>query len=393
MKPFLLSMMITLLTSLATQASPNYVAMRGGIQNSGAVFTQTGNGRVAFLGGSITAMDGWRDLTSAELEKRFPNTKFDFVDAGISSTDSTMASFRLEQDVFANSPVDLLFIEHSVNDNHNSRTHDERIRAVEGTIRHARKLNPNIDIIAMYFAEPDNMAFYTHGEESPIIADHDRVTQYYDLTAINLAKQVTEDIARGDYNWKDDFKNLHPSPFGHKVYAKRIASVFDTAWNNVDLTKSKIKAHPMPTKPIDPLNYERGRYLSIQTAQVLTGWQYFDAWKASDDAATREHFQGVPTLEALKPGAEFSLDFEGTAIGLRVVAGPDVGIIEYTIDGKPYPPLDQFTKWSHYLHIPWAYMLATDLKLGKHRLVLKTTEKKNEKSKGHATRIQQFMVN
>ena len=29
-------------------------------------------------------------------------------------------------------------------------------------------------------------------------------------------------IARGEFTWEDDFRNLHPSPFGQKVYARSI---------------------------------------------------------------------------------------------------------------------------------------------------------------------------
>ncbi len=374
-------------------ASPENTAMRGGIRNSGAIFTQTKKGRVAFLGGSITEMNGWRALTYKALEERFPDTKFDFVHAGLASTDSTMASFRLEQDVFGQGPVDLLFMDHSVNDNHNMRDQQQRIRAVEGIIRHARALNPNIDIIVQYFAEPANMAFYAKGEESPIIVDHDRVTQYYDVTAINLAKQVHEDVASEKYSWDKDFKDLHPSAFGHEVYVKKIGEVFDASWRKEALAKVEVKPHWMPEAPLDALNYERGRYVDVQTAEVVTGWQYYDSWKASDGAGTRRQFQHVPTLEALKPGAAFAFDFEGTAVGLRVVAGPDVGMLEYSIDGEAYEPLDQFTPWSERLHIPWAYMLATDLKPGGHRLELRISDKKNEKSTGHAARIQEFLVN
>ncbi|OPZ97206.1 MAG: hypothetical protein BWY71_01688 [Planctomycetes bacterium ADurb.Bin412] len=87
------------------------------------------------------------------------------------------------------------------------------------------------------------------------------------------------------------------------------------------------------------------------------------------------------------------LKFTGTAIGLLEVAGPDVGIIEFSIDGQPFQKLDQFTFWSDYLHIPWAYMLATDLPTGDHEITIRITDQKNEKSKGFAARIEQFLVN
>ena len=40
-------------------------------------------GRIAFLGGSITHNGGWRDELMRYFTKRFPQTTFEFVAAGI----------------------------------------------------------------------------------------------------------------------------------------------------------------------------------------------------------------------------------------------------------------------------------------------------------------------
>ena len=64
------------------------------VEDSKQVFESTGMGRVVFLGGSITFMSGWRDMVCAELERRFPETKFDFINAGIPSTGSTPGAYR-----------------------------------------------------------------------------------------------------------------------------------------------------------------------------------------------------------------------------------------------------------------------------------------------------------
>jgi pimeloyl-ACP methyl ester carboxylesterase len=370
----------------------DYFDLRRGLANSGAVFTHTKKGRVAFLGGSITEMDGWRNLTQDELRRRFPDTEFDFIDAGISSTDSTLAAFRLASDVFARGPVDLLFMDHSVNDRHNNRTSEERVRGVEGIIRHAHALNPNIDIIVQYFVEPFSMDLLNQGLVPPVIADHDRVTRYLDIPAIDLAREVTERIREGDFTW-EQFRDLHPSPFGHAIYATRIAKAFDMAWNGVDLAEAPIRPHTLNPIPLDPLNYGQGAYLPPDAATIVSGWRYIPAWHPADSAGTRKQFVGVPALEATSAGAALTLDFEGTAVGILVTAGPDVGMLDYTIDGRPYPLLDQFTEWSAGLHIPWAYMLAADLAPGRHRLELRTATASHERSRGTACRIEQFLVN
>ena len=370
----------------------DYFDLRRGLVKAGAVFTQTGRGRVAFLGGSITEMEGWRNLTQDELRRRFPETEFDFIDAGVSSTDSTLAAFRLESDVFGHGPVDLLFMDHSVNDRHNNRTVVERIRGVEGIIRHAQALNPNIDIIAQYFVEPFSMDLINQGLVPPVSADHDRVTRYLNVPAIDLAREVTERIRKGDFTW-EQFRDLHPSPFGHAIYAARIAELFDAAWKDVDLATAPVTPHALNPVPLDPFNYARGRYLALGDAKLADGWQLLPAWHPGDGAGTRKQFVDIPVLEATAPGATLELDFEGTAVGLLVTAGPDAGILEYTLDGMAYPPLDQFTEWSDRLYIPWAYVLASELPAGLHHLVLKTAVDKNSASHGTACRVVRFFAN
>ena len=94
-----------------------------------------------------------------------------------------------------------------------------------------------------------------------------------------------------------------------------------------------------------------------------------------------------------KPGATLKLKFTGAAVGIFVVAGPDAGNVEFSIDGGPKRTLDQFTRWSGGLYLPWAYVLDADLEPGDHELTLTTAKSKNPKSRGAATRIVKFLVN
>ena len=87
------------------------------------------------------------------------------------------------------------------------------------------------------------------------------------------------------------------------------------------------------------------------------------------------------------------LKFQGTAVGIFVVAGPDAGNVEYSLDGQASGMQDLFTPWSGGLHIPWTYVLAGDLSAGSHELTLRLSSKKNPSSKGHACRVVQFLLN
>ncbi len=372
--------------------SDRYIALRAGLPNCRVRFAVEKTGRVAFLGGSITHMsNGWRSMVGGLLQKRFPETRFDFIDAGIPSTDTAYGPFRLDRDVFARGRVDLLFVEFAVNDQTNGRTATESIRGMEGIVRQARRANPAIDIVMLHFVDPDKMAMIRKGRRPPVIASHEKVAGHYGVPSIDLAREVTERIDAGEFDWKA-FGDLHPARFGHEVYARSIDRLFDLAWAKPLPTGARVQPPRMPDGPVDALNYERARLVRLEEARVVGGWQRVARWTAKD-AATREGFCNVPMLVARQPGATLKLAFTGTAVGLVVAAGPDVGILEFAIDGGDVRWVDQYTQWSHALHIPWVYMLDADLTPGRHELVLRTANAKHPKSKGHACRIVQFVAN
>ncbi len=43
---------------------------------------------------------------------------------------------------------------------------------------------------------------------------------------MNLEQEVTERIAAGQFVWDNDFKDLHPAPFGYALYARSIIRLF-----------------------------------------------------------------------------------------------------------------------------------------------------------------------
>ena len=372
----------------------NYFELRDGLENAHRQFTKNGNGRVAFLGGSITEMTGWRQMVQEDLRGRFPETEFDFIDAGIASTDSSYHAFRLPTHVLHRGKVDLLFVESVVNELHNERSPEAQRRGIEGIIRAARKHNPAIDIVLVYFVDPSHEGVWKEGITPEAIAHQNAIAALpaYNVPSINLSGEIVDRIARGEFEWKD-FGDAHPKPMGHVIYANRIARLMDAAWCDFEYNAPEgIVARAIPFAA-DPKSYSNGRFMDIRRAEVIGGWDYIDAWQPKDRAGKRKQFIDVPVLEASEPGAELVIPFEGTAIGILVTAGPDAGILEFSIDGKDYAPLDQFTRWSAGLHIPWVYMLDDELEPGSHRLKLRMSEEKNDDSTGHTSRIQQFLVN
>jgi hypothetical protein len=264
---------------------------------------------------------------------------------------------------------------------------------MEGIVRQARMLNPDIDIILMYFVDPGKMKTYNNGSVPAVIRNHEKVAEYYQLPSLNLALEVTNRINAGQFDWPNDFRNLHPSPFGQNVYFRSMKHLLDTAWTKPLPENVNLKPNRMPDEPFDPFSYYRGRYVDIGEAELVEGFVRDTAWNPKDGKGVRKGFVDVPVLKAEHPGAELRLKFNGTAIGVFVTCGPDVGIIEYSIDESSFRQLDQFTQWSSNLHLPWAYILDAELSRGRHEITIRTTNKKNPKSSGHACRIVYFLVN
>lgn len=345
---------------------------------------------VAFLGGSITNMNGWRDKVCQYLEELYPATKFSFVNAGIPSLGSVPHAFRLQTDVLDKGRIDLLFIESAVNDYANGTTELQQRRAIEGIVRHAYASNPLMNMVMMAFVDEFKMADYKEGKTPLEVKVHDDIARYYQLPFINLAEEVSKRIFNKEFGWEDDFKNLHPSPFGHEIYFNTIKTFLRKSF--IGNTVSEPVAKNMPS-PLQKLNYANGNYISIDKVSAKKGFVVNPLWEPVDRAGTRTGFVNVPILMGEKPGASVDLVFNGTAIGIAVVAGPDAGIISYSIDGKEKQSVDLFTQWSKNLHLPWYILLDDVLKKGKHKLHLEIAGRKNESSEGNAVRIVHFLVN
>ncbi len=389
-------------TGFADQVRPvrtpygyDYFVSRGGLTNCRSQFEREKTGRVAFLGGSITAAPGWRDQVCDDLKRRFPDTKFDFINAGIPSLGSTPGAFRYQRDVLAHGPVDLLFEEAAVNDDTNGFSNNEQLRGMEGIVRQARLANPKIDIVLLHFVDPGKIEQINRGETPAVILNHEKVAEHYQIPSINLAREVTERIHAGEFTWANDFRDLHPSPFGHDLYAKSIYRLFDAVWKDSNAAPVQNSLPP----PIDPHSYFRGRLIQPQEALesqsviIENGWKLDRQWEPTDGQGTRPGFVKRPVLVAEEAGATLKFKFTGSAVGLFVVSGPDTGTAEFRVDHDKWQTQELFTQWSPHLHLPWAKILAADLEAGDHLLELKVANTTDSKSKGHAIRVVFLLVN
>jgi sialidase-1 len=367
--------------------SDHYYHMRDGLRNCRGKFTREKAGRVAFLGGSITRMPGWSDLTTTLLRERFPDCDLDFVNAAIGGTNSTCGVFRFDSEVLHRGPVDMLFLEFAVNDADAASVDNQRLQAMEGIIRKARRSNPAMDILVLYFVDQSKVDRYHEDKEPEEITDHEAVMRHYRVPAINLAQEMTRRLDAGEFAWETFAGDTcHPNPFGHEQYLGCIRHFLNEAWEN-DIPET-VASYTMPI-PLFADNLEHAKLVGTDCAEDVQGWEMVTGWTPDKVC----NFEGpVNVLAAVTPGAELSLSFTGSTVAANAFAGMDAGVLLVEVDGAAPREVDMYDYYSEFFHRPVFRVLANGLAAGDHRVRIRMAERNNPKSEGNAARVLQFGI-
>lgn len=388
----------------------DFIQLHGGsLAASCQTFRSKPSANVAFLGGSITEMNGYTKLIEEKLKALYPSCKFNFINAGISSTCSDTGAFRIQKDILSKVPqgqLDLLFVEFAVNDNQDGHFPADRSkRAMEGIVRQALKHSPNCDIAFLYSANESHLANYAKGsvniDKAPVaydntrqpgtvpheIAAHEAVAEHYRIPSINFAADVQQRMQHGEFDWQK-FGGVHPAPFGAAIYGDDVACLLEAQ------LRTPIEQQPTRGQlplPMDSLNLEDAGLVMPDKAQADADWTLGQPdWKTIR-GSFRKTFANYPMIYATKPGATLTLSFQSSRIGIFLLAGPDAGILQVSIDGQPPKDFDLYHSYSSGLHYPYSVVFAEGLnKNVPHTLKITISEKHNAASSGTAARIMYF---
>jgi len=350
--------------------------------------------RVVTMGGSITENKRGHSAQIPEwLKQRFPKADFQFTNAGIASTCSTTGAFRLENDVLSTGRVDLLIVEFAVNDDQDAgHAKRECIRGMEGIVRHLRRAQPRADILMVQYVNPGMLETVISGKTPLAISAHESVAQHYGIPSVNVAGEIASAVKEGRYSW-EDYGGTHPKAFGYTVAVNMMIAALEKGMAKSENAEAVTKDHPLPL-PLERGNYGGGKFTDVQDAYWLGGWKF---GKVSRDllplGAIRSRYEEYDILRAEEPGTTLYLNFQGKSIGAFVLAGPDAGIVEMSVDGSPWQQQTLYHHYSSKLNYPRSVTFAADLSSGIHQLVLRVSDKKPDGSQGNAVAIMFFEVN
>lgn len=368
--------------------------LRGDMRNSQIQFEQKKRGHVAFIGGSITEMDGYRPKVCAMLKERFPDTVFTFTDAGISSTCSDTGAFRLERDVLSKGPLDLFFVEFAVNDDQDGvQDYHDALRGMEGVIAQARRHSPNVDIVMTFFVNENILRRLRAKQSAASIDAHTKVAEHYGVSVNNLAQELADLLDADKMDWKK-FGGTHPNDYGNTMCATMIRKALLSAWSAPLAADAAPRPYPAKTL-VDEKSYSKGRFLPFSDVKVDANWRKgVPDWPKENNGAVRGRFLKSPMIYSITAHAKLTIDFTGTAIGAYMLAGPDTGIIRCTVDGGQSKEIDTLHRFSGF-NYPMTVMFFNELPGGEHRLELEILDNRPGRIKpgGTAFRVIAFTAN
>lgn len=342
---------------------------RKGLPNFFAKANKAGSEiKVGYLGGSITAQNGWRVKSLAHFQSMFPGAKFSEINAAIGGTGSDLGVFRVQQDVLDQHP-DLLFVEFAVNDG--GADPKQIIRCMEGIVRQTWKTNPDCDICFVYTITEALVGPMLEGKYQRSASAMEKVAEHYGIPSIHMGMEVAKLAKEGKLIWRgklpktdaekaevgDKFvfapDSVHPHPeTGHELYLQAIVR----SLTPIRTASGAAGAHALGA-PFDAGNYEQAKLVPISQATLSSGFTKLDP--AKDDMAKR--FPRLKELyRASKPGETITFKFKGTRASIYDLVGPDCGQAIVTIDDQPAKTTPRFDAYCTY-HRLATLVIGTDL--------------------------------
>jgi len=310
---------------------------------------------VAFLGGSITEMNGFRPRVMEMLRKRHPAVAFAEIAAGLSSTCSDTGAFRLERDVLAKGIPDIFIVESAVNDDQDGHFDYWRcVRGLEGSVRHMLMVNPRCHVIIGLMVNRRQYEQIKEGETPVPYAAARDVAGRYGVALADVGSALVASERAGGLNWSD-YADCHPSPGGCDFSARLVFEAIEKDYDPL-LTPSE---RPIPV-PLDGFSYFMAYEMSLGAVMCPSSWRVIRPDWQRIPGNKRAYFMSGEVLESVDTNMCATVSFHGTALAALVTAGPDSGDLEVSVDGGEFRPARLMADHGA-LHYPHTLMLADNL--------------------------------
>ena len=397
--PLLLALAAVLPAADFTEVPAVECRPRGGLPNFLAkAATEGAELKVAYLGGSITAQNGWRVKTLAHFRKEHPRAKFTEINAAIGGTGSDLGVFRLQQDVLSKQP-DLVFVEFAVNDG--GADPARIIRCIEGIVRQIRRADPRTDVCFVYTVTEALVPALLDGKFQRSAGAMEKVADHYGVPTVHMGLEVARLAKAGRLLWKsplprteaeraalgDKFvfapDGVHPhESTGHELYLQAVVRSLPL----IAKASASAASHALPA-PLAPDNFERARLEPVGRARLSEGVTLADM--KADPFAKRWAVRLPQMAPLTRPGQSFTFRFRGTHAAVYDVVGPAGGKVKVTLDGGAPRVVARFDSYCTYPRLS-VFTVGTDLEDREHVVSVELTDERVDKAAVLAQRAQKI---
>ena len=342
-KLFLLFLTLVITGGLLAAEAPVYhpvkaekIRLREGCPNIIRKMKEGARVRIGYLGGSITAQNGWRVQTLDWFKKTYPNAQISEINAAIGGTGSDLGVYRVGYDVLRHEP-DLVFVEFAVNDGGADPL--TIWRNMEGIIRLIWRHNSQTDIMFVYT--------YRLGNEKDIIAGNcpqsssamEILADFYGIPSVNFMVPTVAAEQAGKLIYKSDQKpegkiwfstdGVHPRNEGHEIYTAAIADAFtQLAQKNAPSVDYKGKLNSCFVEN----NNEKAQAAEIKESMLSGSWTKMT--KADPLFRSFSNRLGETIFTSGASGDKITFKFKGSSAKIYDLLGPNGGQVWITVDGK-----------------------------------------------------------
>jgi len=322
--------------------------------------------KIGYLGGSITAQEGWRPKTLAHFQKAFPGAKVSQINAAIGGTGSDLGVFRLQRDVLDQKP-NLMFVEFAVNDG--GASPEQIYRCMEGIVRQTWRALPECDICFVYTLTDALSGPMLEGKFQRSASAMEKIADHYGIPTIHMAMEVAKLAKAGKLIWKGELPktdeekkavgdkfvfapdSVHPHrDTGHELYLQAV----QRSMAIIEAVPTHATPHTLKAAFVAD-NYEYAKLVPVTEASLSGGFA-----KAGSDIAKR-FANRLPAMQrANAPGDTLTFKFKGTRASIYDIIGPDCGQVSVTVDDQPAKVVPRFDAYCTY-HRLATLMLGSEL--------------------------------
>lgn len=350
----------------ATSAAPVFTPVkaelirpRQGLGNFFAKLHKGGPVKIGYLGGSITAANGWRVKTRDWFAIENPNSVVSEINAAIGGTGSDLGVFRVQHDALRHHP-DLLFVEFAVNDG--GAAPEQIWRCMEGIVRQTWTSFPTTDICFVYTFATGYEKDLEQGNCPRAASAMEMLADHYGIPSINFARRVVDLQQAGKLIYQSSdpapagvirfsADGVHPLDEGHQIYA----DVHAEAMRLMDTRQPAVDHQAQLAVPFVADHWQAAKMVPITAEMLSREWH-----ELPPDAPLSRSFSGrMGTIwETVQPGSRLSFKFRGSMAKIYDLLGPDGGQVTVTVDGKtadkPLPRFDSYCTYHRIATLPVA---------------------------------------